>query len=320
MPDETPVHILTGFLGSGKTTWLSRLLRRPDMAGTAVIVNEFGEIGLDHDLIATADESIVQLTTGCLCCAVSGDLARTLIDLAARRDAGTIPAFHRVVVETSGLADPAPILHALMADAAVVDLYTLENILTLVDAVHGAKTLDAHPEAQRQVAVADHILFTKTDVADPGPLQARIAALNPSAAIGTTAQTAALPDATPQNRPWMQWQSLAPQHTKGIVTALILRETPMPGAALALLLQALIAHAGSNLLRVKGLVDVAEMPGHPALIHGVQHVFEPPEFQYAWPSPDRRTRIVLIGRNIPPHWPTRLLEAIEEEVREESKA
>ena len=326
MPDLVPVAVITGFLGSGKTTLLRGLLRSPGFARTAVIVNEFGEIGLDHALIETSDESLVQLTTGCLCCAIRGDLTRTLLDLAARRSAGTA-RFDRVVIETSGLADPAPILHALMADALVASIYALHQVVTIVDAVHGGATLDAQVEARRQVAVADRVLFSKTDLADPGALRDRVAALNPSAAIGaTTAPDIAervLQAAAPRDRPWMAWLSppaFAPQHTDGIGTALVLRDRPLPGAALALFLPALTAHAGARLLRVKGLVDIEEMPGRPALIHGVQHVFSPPEWLDRWPSTDRRTRIVLIGRGIPPHWPTRLLDAIEEEVRAEAAA
>ena len=317
MAEPLPVGILTGFLGSGKTTLLGRLLRDPALADTAVIINEFGEIGLDHELIATADETLVQLTTGCLCCAVRGDLTRTLIDLAIRRSAGKVPPFARVIVETSGLADPAPILQAFMADWAVAERFVLAQVTTLVDAVHGAATLDAHPEARRQVAVADRVLFSKTDAADPALLRARVAALNPSATIGTTTDPdfATTLATRTTDGPWMQWDARPEaRHTPGIGTALILREHALPGAALALLLEALTAHAGPRLLRVKGLVDVAEMPGRPALIHGVQHVFAAPDWLPAWPSDDHRTRIVIIGRDIPPHWPGRLLDAIVDDV------
>ena len=159
-----PVSIVTGFLGAGKTTLIARILRDPAFARTAVVVNEFGEIGLDHELIATSDETLLTLTTGCLCCAVRSDLVETLLDLHARREAGTA-AYDRVLIETSGLADPAPILQALMADPGVTATHTLDTLVTVVDAVLGAATLDAHPEARRQVALADLLVVSKTDLA-----------------------------------------------------------------------------------------------------------------------------------------------------------
>ena len=162
-----PVAIVTGFLGSGKTTLISRILRDPAFARTAVIVNEFGEIGLDHELIASSDETLLALTTGCLCCAVRSDLVATLLDLRRRRDAGEI-AYDRVLIETSGLADPAPILHALMTDRDIAQHHAIDGVVTVVDALHGEATLDRHPEARRQVALADTLLLSKTDLAAPG--------------------------------------------------------------------------------------------------------------------------------------------------------
>src|SRR3954469_24051176 len=182
-----PVAIVTGFLGSGKTTLISRILRDPALAGTAVIVNEFGEIGLDHELIASSDESLLALTTGCLCCAVQTDLARTLLDLHRRRADGTV-TYDRVLIETSGLAEPAPILHALMTDNALAETHALAAVLTLVDTVHGEATLAEHPAARRQVAVADWLLLSKTDAAVATDLLLQgIAALNPGAAVLPTA-------------------------------------------------------------------------------------------------------------------------------------
>src|SRR5579872_5481517 len=178
-----PVAIVTGFLGSGKTTLISRILRDPAFARTAVIVNEFGEIGLDHELIASSDETLLALTTGCLCCAVRSDLVATLLDLQRRRDAGEI-AYERVLIETSGLADPAPILHALMTDADVAQRHVIDGIVTLVDALHGEATLDRHPEARRQAALADTLLLSKTDVAGAATtLRERLVASNPGAAL-----------------------------------------------------------------------------------------------------------------------------------------
>lgn len=324
-----PVSIVTGFLGSGKTTLIRRILRDPSFAKTAVIVNEFGEIGLDHDLIASSDPALLALTTGCLCCRVRSDLVITLLELQSRRAAGEI-AYERVLIETSGLADPAPILQALMADADVARGHTVGTLLTVVDAVHGQATLDLHPEARRQVALADCLAFSKTDVTTPaGSLRERLAALNPTAdllttggmrpaAIFSTADAVAQRDrlaslpATGARSPFTR-----ARHSDGIETFTLHRDQPVPAVALTLLLQALAEHCGPRLLRVKGLVDIAEMPGRPAVIHGVQHVFAPPEFLERWPSSDHMTRIVFITRAVPRHFPARLLDAIEVEVREE---
>ncbi len=308
--------MVTGFLGCGKTTLIGRLLPDPRLSDTAVIVNEFGEVALDHALIASSTESFIQLTTGCLCCAVRTDLVRTLLELEGRREAGEI-AFARVLVETSGLADPAPILAALMSDAALAGRFAIGAVATLVDAELGEATLDRHPEARRQVAMADRILLTKTDRAAPSAaLRARLAALNP----------AATPVQGPVDAGWL----LAPAarlpqdfppvalHTAGINSASIRRTEPVPALALTLLIQALAEHCGARLLRLKGLVDLAEAPGRPAVIHGVQHVLSAPEFLPAWPDEDRTTRIVLIGEALPPHFAARLLDAIIAEVQDET--
>jgi G3E family GTPase len=321
-----PVAIVTGFLGSGKTTLISRILRDPAFARTAVIVNEFGEIGLDHELIASSDETLLALTTGCLCCAIRSDLVATLLDLQRRRDAGEI-AYDRLLIETSGLADPAPILHALMTDADVAQRHAIDGIVTLVDALHGEGTLDRHPEARRQAALADTLLLSKTDIAGPAPsLRERLAALNPGvplhlardAAPATlfTGSTAATRFATSPDLPARNPFARA-QHTDGIETFSLQRERPIPALALTLLLEALAEHCGARLLRVKGLVHIEEMPDRPAVIQGVQHVFAPPEFLDRWPSADQTTRMVFITQGVPRHFPARLLDAIEQEVREE---
>jgi len=159
-----PVSVLTGFLGSGKTTILAHLLRDPALADTAVIINEFGDVGLDHDLIETSDETLLTLQTGCLCCKMQGDLVATLNDLLARRAAGSIPSFSRIVVETSGLADPAPILQGLMIDDGLAQHVSLARILTVVDSVNGQTTLQHRREARKQVAVADRVVVSKLDL------------------------------------------------------------------------------------------------------------------------------------------------------------
>jgi G3E family GTPase len=307
------VSVVTGFLGSGKTTLIARLLRDPAMAGTAVIVNEFGEVGLDHELIASSTETLVTLTTACLCCAVRTDLADTLLDLRRRADAGEI-AFDRVLIETSGLADPAPILHALMTQPALGESYALGEVITLVDCLLGAATLDAHPEARRQVAMADRVGLTKSDLAEPSEaLLAAIAALNPTppepvAAMRIGFRAAARDRSFPA----------LPAHGRQAGATTLLRVEPIPGAALSLFIQALAEHCGSRLLRMKGLVEVAEAPGRPAVLHGVQHVFSPPEWLDSWPSADRTSRLVFIGHGIPRYFPARLLDAIIAEVEDEA--
>ncbi len=327
------VSIVTGFLGSGKTTLIGRILRDPTFARTAVIVNEFGEIGLDHDLIAHSDETLLALTTGCLCCAVRGDLVATLLDLQERRDAGEI-AYDQVLIETSGLADPAPILQALMTDPDIGRGHALDTVLTVVDALLAATTLDRYPEARRQVVLADLLAISKIDAVsktggggEVAALSHRLAAMNPGAAQATTADLVPgllFAGAEPLARA-ARLAALAPdvgspflraQHSDGVETFALRRDRPVPALALTLFLQALVEHCGGRLLRVKGLMNIAEMPGQPALIHGVQHVFSPPEFLAEWPSPDRRTRLVFIARGVPRHFAARLLDSIESEVRD----
>lgn len=315
-----PVLLVTGFLGSGKTTLIRRILAEPGFARSAVIVNEWGEIGLDHDLIASADESLIELSTGCLCCRVSTDLARTFAQLSEKGGG----RYERVLIETSGLADPAPILHALLMDSAIRAGHALAGTLTLVDARSGEASLSRHPEARRQVGFADRLLITKTDVApDTSQLERALGELNPDAERLAAVRGAIAPEILfAPVRPGAA-RAVPPAafvHSAGITSTILIREQPVPALALVLFLQALAEHCGRRLLRVKGLVDVAEMPGRPALIHGVQHLFEPPVWLPGWPSADRHTRLVLIGEGIPRHFPARLYSAIEEEVVEESAA
>ena len=302
-------------MGSGKTTLISRILRDPAFARTAVIVNEFGEIGLDHELIASSDETLLALTTGCLCCAVRSDLVATLLDLQRRQEAGEA-GYDRVLIETSGLADPAPILHALMTDSDLARRHGLAGVTTVVDTVHGEAALERHPEARRQVALADHLLLSKTDLAEPSAeLSVRLGTLNLGATRGSTSEIS----------PAILFAGSAPdrevsadaRHSDGISSFVLQRERPVPALALTLLLEALAEHCGARLLRMKGLVNIVEMPGQPAVIHGVQHVFAAPEFLDRWPSSDTFTRIVFITQGVPRYFPVRLLDAIESEVREE---
>lgn len=327
-----PVSVITGFLGSGKTTLLGRLLRSPQMGRTAVIVNEFGEIGIDHELIETSNESFVQLTTGCLCCRVRSDLVLTLHDLAARRAAGTVVPFERVIIETSGLADPASILQALMTDAAVAETYKLHSVVTTADAVNGLATLDRHAQSVRQVAAADHIVVTKSDLpqARTVALKARVAALNPGATIQTSVFGALDPGALFDHAGYGSVDRLVqigshPQgrhgdaHGNDMASLCFVRETSVHAAALVIFLEVLAEHCGAGLLRVKGLVNVKEDPDHPAVIHGIQHVFHPPVWMDTWPSEDRRTRMMLIGQDLPPvSWVRDLLDVLDAEVADET--
>jgi len=322
-----PVSVITGYLGSGKTTLLSRLLRDPALERTAVIINEFGAVGLDHLLVESSDEQILTLEGGCVCCAVRGDLVRTAGDLLARRAAGAVAPFERIVVETTGLADPAPIVHALMTDRDVADTLRLESVIATVDAAAGAATLDAHPESVKQAALADRIVLTKTDLADPAAngLAARLHALNPAAPKLAAVHGAVDPRRLLDGRaydPALYDPALyeAPAHRHGGVRAFCLRrKEPLHAATLSLFLQVIAEHCGARLLRLKGLVDVLESPGRPAVIHGVQHVFHPPAWLDAWRDSDRSTRMVVIWQGPDaewlPQWLESLLELLDDEVK-----
>jgi len=317
-----PVSVITGFLGSGKTTLLSRLLRDPAFERTAVIINEFGAVGLDHLLVESSDEQILLLEGGCVCCTVRGDLVRTAGELLARRAAGAVTAFERIVIETTGLADPAPIVHALMTDRNIADALRLESVITTVDAAAGAATLDAHPESVKQAALADCIVVTKRDLADPAAtgLAARLQALNPAApklaAMHGAVDAAQLFDGRaydPARYDPALFKSAAHRHG-GINTFCLRREQPLHAATLSLFLQLVAEHCGAKLLRLKGLIDVVERPGRPAVIHGVQHVFHPPAWLDAWPDEDHSTRIVVISQGLDAQWLQDILEILEEEV------
>jgi G3E family GTPase len=332
-----PVSVITGFLGSGKTTILSHLLRQPEFADTAVIINEFGEIGLDHDLIETSDETVVTLQTGCLCCKLQDDLVLTLHDLLKRRDAGTVPRFTRVVVETSGLADPAPVLQSLMMDDVAAEYFPLARVLTVVDALTGAATLANHAEARHQLAVADRIVVSKIDLSGgvPPELRQAIRTINPAHDLAWSDSgriPADLLFAGQGPGPCVTLDLLETllasetqdghhHHAHGPATGAIrtftlLRDAPLSAVSLSLFLEALADHCGADLLRLKGLVHIEENPARPAVVHGVQHVFHPPVWLDAWPSADHRTRLVFIARDVEESWVKALLYAIEAEVRD----
>ncbi len=315
----TPVTVLTGFLGSGKTTLLNALLRDARFADSAVIVNEWGAIAIDHALVRSASENVVVLPSGCVCCRVAGELLGALRELHFQRAAGAIPPFRRVVIETTGLADPAPLLATLIEMAAVAARYSLSGVVTTVDAEHGMGTLDRHPEAVKQAAVADRLVVTKGDrvSADAtAALEARLAALNPGARIvrathgdvdpallfdtGLYRGEGRIADA----RGWLNAGAYrrvgepgTPRHDPRITTFLWTAEEPFAWEDLETALETLLELRGDRILRLKGLVNVAGEPG-PRAVHAVQHTLYPSARLTAWPDADRRTRLVFIGRDL----------------------
>jgi G3E family GTPase len=329
--DPIPVSVLTGFLGSGKTTMLRYLLGQPEFSRTAVIINEFGEVGIDHELVEASEDSFIQLQTGCLCCKIRTDLAQTLQDLLRRRDEARCTPFDRIVIETSGLADPAPILQTLMTDATIAGRLVLGGVVTTVDAVNGATTLAREGISQKQVAVADRLVLTKLDLAGPakGALLGRLEAFNAGAPVLIADHGRIDPRLVfnsglydPQTKStdvkaWLAEDAHGHSHARhdaDIKTYALLRREPIPAVALTLFLEALAEHCGDDILRLKGIVNILESPDRPAVIHGVQHVFHPPAWLDRWPSDDRSSRIVFITRRVPQRWVEVLLEAICEEV------
>jgi G3E family GTPase len=290
---KTPVVLLTGFLGSGKTTLLSRLLGDPAMGETAVIVNELGDVAIDHHLLRRVDERTVLLGSGCVCCTLRGDLADELRDLHGRRERGEVPQFRRVVVETTGLADPAPILFTLASEPVVKNHFVLERVIATVDAVHGLR----EPESIRQVAAADRLVVTKTDLADGSELERRLAALNPTAEVLEATFGDVRADQLFGGETGLRHiePSEPHEHTDVQAHALVFAE-PLDWTAFGVWLTMLLAARGADVLRVKGLLNVGGEG--PLLLNGVQHVVHPPVHLDAWPDDDRRTRIVFIGRGL----------------------
>ena len=313
MPDTTPVTVLTGYLGAGKTTLLNHLLRQPELARTAVLVNEFGEIGLDHLLVEKLDDTTVLLNAGCLCCTVRGDLVRVLREMLPRSRRGEIS---RIVIETTGLADPAPVLATLMSDPVVASVYRLDGIVTVIDAVNGGLHLDAHQEAVRQVAVADRIVLSKTDLADAGALRARLHALNPGALV-IEARNGAVDPASllnaglfdaggkiPDVRRWLDAEAFADpdhhhRHDEHIHAFCITLEKPLHWPNVGMWLEMLVAMSGEKLLRIKGILNL-QGQDRPVAIHAIRHLLHPPTLLPPWPEGDPRTsRLVFITDGLP---------------------
>ena len=291
---KTPVVLLTGYLGSGKTTLLSRLLGHPELGETAVIVNELGEVAIDHHLLRRVDERTVVLGNGCVCCTLRGDLADELRDLLSRRDRGEIPAFGRVVVETTGLADPAPILYTLLGDQVVRHHFELERVVTTVDAVNGLPAA----ESLQQVAAADTLVLTKTDLDQAVDVRPLLERLNPTAemlaaSFGDVEPSTLFGTAGTGLRPVPAFGTSETDHGDIHARCLVFDEL-LDWTAFGIWLTMLLQARGNDVLRVKGLLNVGAEG--PLLINGVQHVVHPPEHLPAWPDDDGRSRIVFIGR------------------------
>jgi G3E family GTPase len=335
-----PVTIITGFLGAGKTTLLNRLLKDPALSDSIVIVNEFGEIGLDHLFIETRDDGMILMASGCLCCTIRGDLVDTLDDLMKKRDTGKISEFKRIVIETTGLADPAPILQSLLAHPYLAARYALDGVVTLVDAVNGSATLDNHMEAVKQAAIADRIVLTKADLAaDTASLRVRLQALNPAAPLldGTRGEASAealigtgpfdLATKTPDVAGWLHAEAYHDHHHHGhnhdhqrhdgpkgqhahdvnrhdahIRAFCLTTDDAIPSSAFEMFLSLLRSAHGEKLLRMKGIIKLTETPDRPIILHGVQHVFHPPVALAAWPDADHRTRMVFITKDLDEHF------------------
>ena len=301
--EPIPLSVLTGFLGSGKTTLLSKVLAVPDLRDTAVIISEFGAVGLDHLLLEAAVDDVVELPNGCTCCAVRQGLADSFYRLLRSRQTGDRPPFRRIALETSGLADPGPTLYTLSADAFLEASLRLDRVVTTIDAVIGAETLERYPEAAAQAAVADLLLLTKTDLSPaPDELVQRLDSLNATAPIvdaGDADATAVLFGGVPKALPRPRLRATA-SHTHGIQAFAIRLQQPMTRLGFAMALGGLARDHGEKLLRVKGLVEFADRPGGPGAIHAVQHTLYPPRWFERWPDADQVSRLVFVVRELEP--------------------
>ena len=320
--NQIPVTVITGFLGSGKTTLLSSILKKKEMQKTAVIINEFGEIGLDHALIEHTDENIVELQSGCICCTIQGDLNKTLIDLFDKMMNGKVSSFNRILIETTGLANPVPIIHTLMSSIELIRIYSLDGVITVVDSINGEKTLDLHEESLKQLALAEKIILSKTDIVEKDEIKSlvyRIKEINPVSQIifskfgnipveeifGLGAYDPYKKSADVKN--WLAAEKYknkkhhhhhdVNRHNENIRAFSMMSENPVNMIAFSFFRDMITAALGANLLRMKGIVNIAGEE-RPAVIHGVQHIFHPVQWLETWPDNDRRTKLVFITQNI----------------------
>lgn len=354
--DRIPVTILTGFLGAGKSTLLNRILKDPVMKDAAVIINEFGDVGIDHLLVESSGDSIIELSDGCLCCTVRGELVDTLANLMDAVQTGRVKPVKRVVIETTGLADPSPVMQAIMGNPVIATNFELDGVVTVVDAVNGLQTLDNHEEARKQAAVADRLIVSKKAMAEAtDELEKNLRALNPRAVMmdadSAEAGTAAvlvngLYDPATKIADvgrWLQDEDAheahhdhdhghdhdrdgdgdhhghhhhdhhhlgdhghahqdphdVNRHDASIRSFSIVEEKPIDPMALEMFIDLLRSAHGEKLLRMKAIVSVSDRPDRPLVLHGVQSIFHPPVRLAAWPGEDRRTRMVLITRDLP---------------------
>ena len=321
-----PVTVITGFLGSGKTTLLSALLKKEEMENVAVIINEFGEVGLDHALVEHSDENIVELQNGCICCTIQGDLQKTMLDLIDKMTKGEISYFDKVIIETTGLADPVPIIHTLISSMDLQRIYTLDGVITVVDATNGEKTLDLQPEAVKQAALAERIIISKIDLIEKDKelsLENRLRAINPSikiiksifgdVSISDLINLGAY-DPFSKSRDVKEWLAVESmnshhdhdhdhhhvnvnRHDENIEAFSMTSDKPVNMMAFGLFKDLLMAQMGPDLLRLKGIINI-EGKDRPAVIHGVQHIFHPVHWLDKWPDGDKQTKLVFITRNV----------------------
>lgn len=343
LPEKVPVTILTGFLGAGKSTLLNRILKDPDMRDAAVIINEFGDVGIDHLLVESSGDSIIELSDGCLCCTVRGELVDTLAMLMDSMQTGRIRPLKRVVIETTGLADPAPVMQAIMGNPVIATNFDLDGMVTVIDAVNGLQTLDNHEEARKQVAVADRLIVSKSEMdgaVSAAALEARLRSLNPRAPIldagreeagkasilvtGLYDPNSKIADVGRWLRDEMALDAHAHEHDDhghhdhdhhghhhhdvhdvnrhdgSIRSFSIVESQPIDPMALEMFIDLLRSAHGEQLLRMKAIVALSDKPDRPVVLHGVQNIFHAPVRLPAWPDPaDRRTRMVIISKDLP---------------------
>ena len=328
-PKNIGISVLTCFLGSGKTTILTSMIKQKLMANAAIIINEFGEVGLDHDLIETTDENVIELQNGCICCTIQGDLKTTLLNLLKKMEKGDVSPFNHVIIETTGLADPVPIIHTLMTSLDLQRIYSIDGVITVVDSINGEATYNAHEEAVKQTAFADKIILSKTDIADKGTVNSltkRIKGINPKVTIIKSDKNSlpvskllGLNDYNPQNKDWnvKEWLEIEKnkssndlhnhhdhhhehnvnRHGDEIETFAMVTSQPTSMTSVNFFLELLMSQMGENILRIKGILNI-KGENRPAVIHGVQHIFHPLEWLEKWPSNDKKSRLVFITKNI----------------------